>query len=277
MAYNKVSTVGRSVEAFKTTGIYPFNRLAIPKEAYEPAKTTEQQRPIITVEISDKTADPPEVCSKKAEAPDCVKEAGNEDRDGLVNLSRGSSVAENMQSSNSTVPDKVISFEEILPLPHHNQRKCNVSRLTKARILSSKDLHLKSKVPKAAKTVKTDRLPIKRTAKTSLTYYLDKNFKKPSSSVPLKVSKVNDRLSVASINSSGAGPSGLKRQRRKEKPDDKIDSSNYCGKCRHYYFDQDNDDEGWIQCPECRVWYHEVCAGVYGRSKFDFICDYCSD
>jgi hypothetical protein len=58
---------------------------------------------------------------------------------------------------------------------------------------------------------------------------------------------------------------------------DKDHPDNICGVCvvEMYYDDDYDDDEGWIQCPECMEWFHETCAGVYGRAMYDFICVAC--
>ena len=52
----------------------------------------------------------------------------------------------------------------------------------------------------------------------------------------------------------------------------------YCGKCKGYYYDDDRaDPEDWIECPLCKQAYHETCAGVHGKSLYDFVCDECTN
>ena len=59
---------------------------------------------------------------------------------------------------------------------------------------------------------------------------------------------------------------------------DRDDQSNVCGLCDGHYWDDDNQDsESWIQCPLCLTWFHDTCAGVYGRAGDNFICDKCAE
>ena len=48
-----------------------------------------------------------------------------------------------------------------------------------------------------------------------------------------------------------------------------------CGVCEGNFY-EDEENEGWIQCQICKKWYHDVCAGVYGKSVVSFACCYCS-
>ena len=57
-----------------------------------------------------------------------------------------------------------------------------------------------------------------------------------------------------------------------------INSRSICAKCDGHYSDDDIDDpEDWIECPTCKSWFHETCAGIYGRAADYFVCEECSN
>ena len=59
-------------------------------------------------------------------------------------------------------------------------------------------------------------------------------------------------------------------------------SENKCGYCHKEYV----EDEEWIDCDECRKWYHRVCVNVSDKfwnmvtqesaaTNFEYVCTFC--
>ena len=138
------------------------------------------------------------------------------------------------------------------------------------------------KNPLSKKRTRKQTKPSKATVITDPTYLstLKSSIAKSTPKSTKSKTRCKSKNDTAPIQSASTpSTSGIRSSKRKRS--DKInrdDPSNICSLCKGNYYDDDSDDkEGWIQCPECKDWLHETCAGVYGKEKFDFICDVCAD
>jgi len=240
-AFNKVSTVSRAAEAFKTTGIHPFCPSVIPKQAYEPSKTTDQPLPdntastILNMSGSAVVGSPSKTDNQQLSGTTIFQSSSFvvPDEPSEVTDIEPPAVVSTISKVSESLPCR-ISFDDILPLPKQIQTfRKKSSRLTTARILTCANIReQKFKVPKIQKTITTKSV-VKSSVMTrkmcitpssiQVMPPVSKNKSQPK--CVLNYSKVANEINSAG-DSSGAGPSGLKQQRRKENFD-KTNASNY--------------------------------------------------
>ena len=49
-----------------------------------------------------------------------------------------------------------------------------------------------------------------------------------------------------------------------------------CGVCEYVYEDETEEEEVWIQCDQCQVWYHVGCVNISASKLPDsFVCPIC--
>ena len=44
-------------------------------------------------------------------------------------------------------------------------------------------------------------------------------------------------------------------------------NTDFCSYCHGYYYDYDSDDEDWVKCTSCDLWFHESCSG-FNRGNY---------
>jgi len=283
-AYFKVATISNSINAFRATGLYPLNIDEIPDYAYAPAETTNCfQTPntdSVACHASSNRSTESNITVESLQAEEAVLNQPVENSDAIGRLPQESEnvTTQTLQKeraadsaavdsntsleSNETVTDMLqnsnnsdlneTSFETILPFP--TIRK-TVMRKKKAITTGSRILTSKS-------------------YRSELKSYLDsKQNQKKQNTTKKQTTETFTKKTPASRSEKNCNPS-----KRKKKQVDRNDQTNICGFCQGNYYDDTNvqDAESWIQCPVCHLWYHETCAGVYGKTAFDFVCSDCN-
>ena len=160
------------------------------------------------------------------------------------------------------------SFEDILSFPtigEKTKRKRTKAIIAGTRLLTSKEYqnefgsYLDNKQKKQTKNVQ------------------EKNHADPEKK---KRKMTGQQSAIRSTKESLSSTSGISSRptKRQKIQFDRNDPANICGVCEGNYYDDTDlqDAEGWIQCPACQLWFHETCAGVYGKQAYDFICSDCA-
>lgn len=234
-AYSEKMNMVNIFGGFRGTGIFPFNPLAIPTEAFGPSKTSS------LASVPSSTA---------------IEEVENSSPEN-IHVGQSTQVL-SPSCSSSTVAERMA---EVLQLPtvvkEPAQRK--TKRVLGARCLTEnefvselrqkeeqkeneqKEKELRKKVREEKKQKKEMEKLLKR---------LDPSRKTKPKSKPLTV---NIPTNIAT--------------------DEEQDGNNCCTYCAGYYYDDESDDEDWIKCTQCADWYHESCTGKYGRQLTQFVCD----
>ena len=136
-------------------------------------------------------------------------------------------------------------------------------------------------VPKPVKREKSKRRYFESGSKhlTSSAYMSDLAKYKDKTDLPTtsrSVGSSRDQKKPAQKKPAEKKPAQKKPMKEKRCQKNYDDPANFCGGCDgNYYDDVDLDAEEWIQCQTCNVWYHEICAGVYGQDTRSFICRDC--
>lgn len=58
-----------------------------------------------------------------------------------------------------------------------------------------------------------------------------------------------------------------KNQKQTDEERERIaNPDNYCSHCNGFYYDEDSDDEDWMNCWSCKKWFHDSCAGNFVKN-----------
>lgn len=282
-AYFKIATIENSVNAFRATGLFPLDMSVIPERAYAPAETTnrppdtdtvseDEDEEIIHQQPDAGVPDLDELPADVAEVDITVTPVEHQETDDA-----NDSVVVDETANNS-------SFENILPFPKVGSKRTRTRRqgistgvrhLTGSEYLCELETYQEEKAKKqkqgGGKSKATEERPTEKASSKGKGCG-----KKTTKGKEGKGEKKKAQKSKKS-DEPEASTSGTGQPRSRRRPIDKDDPSNICGVCNGNYYDDDCDDsEDWIECPKCSVWFHETCAGVFGRAAYDFICMECA-
>ena len=301
-AYFKVATISNSVNSFRATGLYPLNINEIPDCAYATAEITSRSEAQIMGDVAghlnnnhqpesnnnavavqpegeDAIAIQPDaeisaVVRPRQEGENATTTHQKESEEDAIAVSSSTSLlisGTNMDSLQQNLDGPELgetSFEDILSFPtigEKTKRKRTKAINTGTRLLTSKEYqyelgsYLDNKQKKQTKNVQ------------------EKNHNDPGKK---KRKTAGQQSAIRSTKESLSSTSGISSRptKRQKKQFDRNDPANICGVCEGNYYDDTDlqDAEGWIQCPVCQLWFHETCAGVYGKAAYDFICSDCA-
>nr|XP_022297142.1 uncharacterized protein LOC111106665 [Crassostrea virginica] len=240
-AYNEKMNMVNIFGGFRATGIFPFNPLAIPPEAFGPSKTSS------LVSLTNSTS--------KEEVPPRTDNSSAEKMP----------VAEQVSSRSSTV-SKDISELLQLPTVYKEPAQRKTKRVLGAKCLTENEFinELKQREEKRVNEEKEKELRKK-----------EREAKRQKK----EMEKLKKQLDPASTFSKSTKTKRRPKATTKENvPSQTItreeeDPSNCCTYCGGCYFDDDSDDEDWIKCTQCDDWYHESCTGKFGCQLDQFVCE----
>ena len=282
--YHKVFTMANIISGFRSTGIYPFNPLAITPEhlqfssvetklTYENNEPTQEEAiismPVILEVVADvhtnpEVSDPPSTCIQDEAHPTIPSqpqhEAGPEPE--LMDIDPGPSTSNAISPPTSTLT-RENNFSAILKKPLINKviKSKHTSRVTEARCLTSDEVFNYE----LAKQTKKDK---EAAAKEERKMEREKKKKQ-------REQEKLERQQRQQEKRQNKETSQQKKQKRKDTKNnnetpyvDPENTENYCGHCGGFYTDDDEEDkEDWWQCIECKDWFHESCTGLFGRTN----------
>lgn len=245
VAYYKAVNLRACEEGFKSTGIWPINFDAIPKEAFKPSSVTER---VIAIDNTlNNEARRNNLCLKVEEdtnalttmSPVCIDQDSfslnvEEDINEVITLSP---VCEN-------------PFAKLAPLP------------TKTR-------SLKRKTGETSKIL-TSELNIETLKADKAKDTIHSNKWKPS------ISNKSLRNSNSISSNSQLGSSGLGAIKFNKIVERLADGDQRCATCFGWWTD-DVHRQHWICCQRCAKWYHVSCQGYEGKGPTMFECIECVD
>jgi hypothetical protein len=288
-SWKKAFTIENCQGAFRGSGIFPFHPSAVPEAAYLPSRITERSmsnisnvglssEPVVRKETdliapstntpadlpapttSDSDVLPAAVCTEQF-IPSTSRPASGDYDDLPAPTTSDSDVlpaavcTEQFIPSTSTSGDSVLTFAQLLPVPHR-ERPC-IKRprikppsyeLTSAETLTHISNKMKPQI--SAKERASKRKPV---------HNADEFVKKKT----CQKKKSKKKIQVA----------GMKEAKNSKS----LDTDNTpCAFCQWIYGDISDPliEDYWEMCVNCNKWYHHTCASVCGEFKAgSFCCD----
>lgn len=313
-AYLQAATMHNAITGFRITGICPFDENVFSEECFAPCEVTSEPQPNEHVDTSDdnnahktmddhEDLDDPNIVQDPSENKemhtsgvcDEIEDTGftddaRDDTEGNIELDPVTSVEhsnelvtntnESLDTGNferKTDGNKSLQmFRDFMPLPRKvNSTPKRKSKTTVARRLTSpENIRIVKQAEQLAK--KKEHLKL---AKVGAMRGKNKIISQINTTNVAIVNKQVKGKNIRAVCKTqpvalflGPSTSGINRPAQSKKS---LTEQNSCGKCEGDFYD-DEEGEPWIQCRSCELWFHEICAGVYGKAKYDFICDECA-
>jgi len=180
-----------------------------------------------------------------------------------------------------TVPDKHVSFADIQPIPQliRTGQNRNVRSSLSGIVNSTENIksiqEWNDQKKKQTKNVKKPQM-----SESALRKNKHSTVKKTATQTA-SVNTLNTLSKNSGKTVTGLGPKSKKSENSQltdENLDDerKKNSENYCSHCQGYYFDDESDDEDWMNCVTCKKWFHDSCSGTFvGRNVNKSLCTGC--
>jgi len=243
-AYMKAATMSTAINAFKKTGIFPFNDNVFEDSDFMPAETTHIPRTEMppespnspTIIPFNSNTDP--LVELLEKLPDTLVDISNINFD-INNVQPSCSNTLQMKVSDGTVFENV-SPKDVMPIPQRSNEENSIP---------------KRKSLNRGKTVVLTSSPYKNELET-----------KQKMSEP----EVKRKLFKKKSNKSTTNKNKKKRVKLSTNNDDDIYTE--CLYCGHTYAES---NEGWICCQICEKWAHLSCSGKDNEENTTFICENC--
>lgn len=312
-AYLQAATMHNAITGFRITGICPFDENVFPEECFAPSEVTSEAQPNQHIDKSGDTAthkdmddqedpDDPNTSQNPSENEEmdttsgiddevwvtAVTDDSHQDTGGnmdLGTLSFNEHSQEKVTKTNESLAKENCAgktdgnkslkmFGDLMPLPRKTSTLKRKPKTTVARRLTSPE---NIKLVKQAEWLSKKKEQLKMTKLCAVKGKKKIGSQKSNNKAVVtklvkgkKVPAVCKSQPVATLH--GPSTSGVNNKTQTKKP---LQEQSICGKCDGDFYD-DEEGEPWIQCRGCGIWFHEICAGVYGKVKYDFICDECA-
>jgi len=168
-----------------------------------------------------------------------------------------------------------ISFEELMPIPHV-ERKSTRKRISKS---------MSTGIVNSAENISIVDQESEASSKKSRVGLRATNGKKSKKTLKKKtVNEISQSMLPGDRQTAGGKGKSIVAKTPKltvtknvsiSNDDRVLDKNNYCAHCNGYYFDDQSDDEDWMNCIKCKRWFHDSCAGCFVTTTTNSVCREC--